>query len=262
MSLAVNASFTELLKHTVHEQRPDLSGNNSFPSRHTSWAFTASTVLSSEFYRTAPWVSAGAHAMASGIGLQRVVAGKHYGGDIAAGGALGILSTEGAYALSRLFFGNHFAVACGDSDLRPALYVTSEVVVPLSRRYDSGFAGTLAGVIPVAERWGLCANLTAASAPLHNGRGAVAAYGWTTLGAVYSAALSSTWEMQASVSVGGGARRLCRTPGGYSAIFAGRPDLRFIWHLTPHFGAGISAGYVVAGDLSAVTAAVSSHILF
>lgn len=262
LSLAVNASLTEIFKHSVHETRPDGDGRNSFPSRHTSWAFTASTVLGSEFYRTAPWVPLAAHAAATGIGLQRVVVGRHYGGDVAAGAALGILSTEAAYALTRVFFRRSAPVATGSSAFTKALYISSDALFATNSRSCSGFAGTVGGIFPISDHWGISIALTAASANMrHKGR-ASAAYGWTSAGAVYSLPLPRAWEMQASVAVGGGARRLCRLETGYKAIFVARPDVHFIWHLTPRFAAGFRAGYLSAGDLSAMTAGVTSNLVF
>lgn len=64
----LNIAVTEGLKHSVHELRPDRSENNSFPSRHTSWVFTASTVLSNELYHYSPWWSVAAQAASSAVG--------------------------------------------------------------------------------------------------------------------------------------------------------------------------------------------------
>ncbi len=262
LSLAINASLTEVLKHTVHETRPDGTGRNSFPSRHTSWAFTASTVLSNEFCRTAPWVGVASHAAAACVGLQRVATGRHYGGDVAAGAALGMLSTEAAYALTRVFFRRSAPAATGNSDFATSLYVSSDAIFATGSRYCSGFAGTLGAVFPLSEHWGLTAALTAASANIRNRGRASAAFGWATAGASYSVPLSATWEMQAVVAVGGGARRLCRVETGYTPVFVVRPDLRFNWHLTPRFAAGVTVGYLTAGNLSAMTAGVTSNMIF
>jgi len=38
-----------LMKHTIHDQRPDGSAYNSFPSGHTAQAFAAATFLSEEY---------------------------------------------------------------------------------------------------------------------------------------------------------------------------------------------------------------------
>ena len=69
-AVVINAAVTEGFKHGVHELRPDRTENNSFPSRHTSWAFTASTVLSNELYRYSPWWSLGAQALSSAVGIR------------------------------------------------------------------------------------------------------------------------------------------------------------------------------------------------
>ena len=104
-SVVINAAFTEVMKHTIKEVRPDRSANNSFPSRHTSWAYTASTVLSNELYRYSPWWSMGAHAVASAVGTQRILAKRHWASDVISGAATGIISTELAYFISRKIYG-------------------------------------------------------------------------------------------------------------------------------------------------------------
>ena len=40
LAVSVNAGMTELLKSSIDEWRPDHSAQDSWPSRHTSWAYT------------------------------------------------------------------------------------------------------------------------------------------------------------------------------------------------------------------------------
>ena len=47
--------LTQILKASVNEMRPDRSDNNSFPSRHASWAFAGASVIANELYWHSPW---------------------------------------------------------------------------------------------------------------------------------------------------------------------------------------------------------------
>ena len=127
-SMAVNALVTELLKGAVHEMRPDRSGNNSFPSRHASWAFAASSVISRELYHRSPWWSVGAQTLASAVGLQRIRSRRHYGSDVVWGAAVGVASTEICYWLTGRIFRRHSRVESCHYDFRPAFAATSETV--------------------------------------------------------------------------------------------------------------------------------------
>jgi Membrane-associated phospholipid phosphatase len=95
------------LKYFFPKERPyayysdSLSGdllaesNQSFPSGHTALAFCAATsfaVLSLELAgdeAATPWLVAGGYALATSVGVLRVVSGNHFIGDVAAGALLG-----------------------------------------------------------------------------------------------------------------------------------------------------------------------------
>ena len=79
----------QLGKAIVHEERPDKSDANSFPSGHTSVAFASATTL----YRRYGWETAlPAYALAALTAVGRVEAKKHYWHDVAAGAAIGTTS--------------------------------------------------------------------------------------------------------------------------------------------------------------------------
>ncbi|MBP7080740.1 MAG: phosphatase PAP2 family protein [Rhodocyclaceae bacterium] len=76
-------------KAIVHEERPDKSDSNSFPSGHTSVAFASATTI----YRRYGWDTAlPAYALAALTAVGRVEAKKHYWHDVAAGAVIGTTS--------------------------------------------------------------------------------------------------------------------------------------------------------------------------
>lgn len=109
MAVGLNAAITEALKNGIKSERPGIDNStDGFPSRHTSWAFTASTILSNEFYRTAPWVVPASQSLAGLMAGTRVYCGAHSSGQVFAGAAVGIVSTEVAYGLGRVLWGGRF----------------------------------------------------------------------------------------------------------------------------------------------------------
>ena len=85
-SAAAGFGAAQGLKQVFPEQRPDGSGNDSFPSGHTATAFAAATSI---LERRGPEEGIPALALASFVGLARVEADKHYWYDVVAGAALG-----------------------------------------------------------------------------------------------------------------------------------------------------------------------------
>ncbi len=104
MSFVVSAGVTYTLKHTVNEWRPDRSDRRSFPSGHATFAFAGATVLHHEFGHVSPWISVGGYTVATLTAADRVRRDRHHWYDVAAGAAVGVLSTELTYFVTdRLF---------------------------------------------------------------------------------------------------------------------------------------------------------------
>jgi len=167
-SVAINAAVTEIFKHSIHELRPDRSGNNSFPSRHTSWAFTASTVLSNELHSYSPWWSLAAQASASVIGIQRISSGRHWGSDVIAGATTGIISTELAYFVSRKIFNSPSPwKSSAFYEFKPTLSISTQAIYwlnsPAGLTFCSGFGSDLRLQLPFSEHWGFSATARASS---------------------------------------------------------------------------------------------------
>lgn len=95
--IAVGATdgMTSWLKDATDRTRPDNSSDRSFPSGHTSAAFSFITLANRnvDSIRMAPAVKpavkAGNLILASGVGWARVEGGRHYPSDVLAGAALG-----------------------------------------------------------------------------------------------------------------------------------------------------------------------------
>jgi hypothetical protein len=90
----VTAGATTLLKDATNRTRPD-GGGKSFPSGHSSSAFSSSTLANRNLNSiTMPEemrmpLQIGNMLLATGVGWARVEAGKHYPSDVLVGAALG-----------------------------------------------------------------------------------------------------------------------------------------------------------------------------
>ena len=161
IGLATNAATTEVLKYSIHEMRPDGSGNNSFPSRHSSWAFAASTLASNYLYRHSPWYSLGAQFIATGIGAQRIVARRHYASDVVAGSLLGIASAELGTFVARKIFGSGSGLSFYDveNDFRTTVSMNTGAAYPLGSPSDAhlcaAYMAAVRAAIPIDGRWGV-----------------------------------------------------------------------------------------------------------
>lgn len=170
VGLVVNAAVTEILKHGINEMRPDRSDNGSFPSRHSSYAFTLASIASHELYTFSPfWVTA-AHTAANAVGMQRVLAEKHYPGDVLSGAAIGIASSEIGYAVSRLMFGaperRHYL-----AENMPGLWAETSALISFGRHgkdiaLGCGIESALRISLPTSEYFGLGASARLRSQPV------------------------------------------------------------------------------------------------
>jgi membrane-associated phospholipid phosphatase len=87
-AMIVNGAYTSILKYSVQRTRPDASNNLSFPSGHTSTAFSLAAVADHHY----GWkIGVPAYVLASGIGLSRIEKDKHYLSDVLAGATIGII---------------------------------------------------------------------------------------------------------------------------------------------------------------------------
>lgn len=85
------------LKYTVGRARPGsnlgayhfepFSGHDSFPSGHTTEAFTLATVISEHYHSI--WIDIGCYGIASAVGYARLEQNDHWASDVLAGAAIG-----------------------------------------------------------------------------------------------------------------------------------------------------------------------------
>ncbi|ENM5720389.1 phosphatase PAP2 family protein [Vibrio mimicus] len=89
LSIATASGVGLVTKSLIDEERPDGSGNDSFPSNHTANAFAAATTLNIRY----GWeVGLPAYGVAALSGVGRVEGNKHYWRDVLAGAVLGTVS--------------------------------------------------------------------------------------------------------------------------------------------------------------------------
>lgn len=96
ISNVVSTGISELLKNTITKTRPN-GDPQSFPSGHTTIAFTNATVLMNEFKETNPVFAYSGYAFATTTGILRMLNNKHYVSDVLVGAGIGILVTQLVY---------------------------------------------------------------------------------------------------------------------------------------------------------------------
>lgn len=115
LGLIITSIIVSLIKPTVGELRPFLvlqhvnllvyeSGKYSFPSGHTSLAFTIATILGLSYKFKNIKLIYIALVIAAIVGFSRVYVGVHYPGDILGGMIIGVLSGLASLKLGDFIF--------------------------------------------------------------------------------------------------------------------------------------------------------------
>jgi len=99
MSQLITNGVVFSVKGWSHEQRPDGSDYQSFPSGHTAEAFANAEFMRQEYKDISPWYGVAGYAMAATTGALRMYNNKHWMSDVVAGAGVGIASTRLAYWL-------------------------------------------------------------------------------------------------------------------------------------------------------------------
>lgn len=105
LALALSTGITQGLKYTVSENRPSRKDDHSFPSGHTSLAYTCATILHREYGYITPWISIGGYGAATITEVLRLQHNAHYISDIFVGAGIGVASTNFAYYLTDRILG-------------------------------------------------------------------------------------------------------------------------------------------------------------
>ena len=110
MANLISSTATQSLKRIIPKERPN-GRFHSFPSGHTTLAFTNACVLYNEFHNTAPVIAYSGYAFAVTTGLFRMMNNAHWMSDVLVGAGIGILSAELVYYFEPLKNFNPFEKA-------------------------------------------------------------------------------------------------------------------------------------------------------
>lgn len=263
---AVNTAFVESFKEYVHEMRPNGEDNHSFPSRHTAWAFTASTVVASNLYKVSPWIPFVAQAGASGMGLQRVGCRAHWGSDVVMGASIGIISTEVSNIVCRRIFGepNPYNSQL-DNLFRPSLSMVSRAVYHFDSDICTGFATGIDFRMPLHDVWGLAAGVDAEASPVKK-EDCYFAPLWTFTALAGPMVHLSTplCPVAFELALQCGAARLCKADGWRTRSWAFTGDLSaaLSWQLTRQFATRFTTDLRLTSSHTALGLSVASVVVF
>lgn len=95
-SIILTLGVVNILKYSTQVLRPDNSSENSFPSGHTSFAFTLAEVLHQEF-KDKPLVYISGYALATTVGAMRILNNRHWFSDVMVGAGIGMVATKLIY---------------------------------------------------------------------------------------------------------------------------------------------------------------------
>jgi hypothetical protein len=107
ISNALTIAIIQGMKHIILKTRPDGSAY-SFPSGHTSFAFTNATVLYNEFKNSSPFIAYSGYFFASTTGTFRILNDKHWLSDVLTGAGIGIIIANLVYYFEPLKSFNPF----------------------------------------------------------------------------------------------------------------------------------------------------------
>jgi hypothetical protein len=97
LSNLIAQGVTQSLKRIVSYPRPNDEDNHSFPSGHSTLAFTNATLLHEEYGQRSVLYSIGGYGVATAVGTMRVLNNKHWAADVLFGAGVGIGATKIVY---------------------------------------------------------------------------------------------------------------------------------------------------------------------
>jgi hypothetical protein len=117
-SMLVSEGIATGLKYSTHMLRPDGSAHNSFPSGHTTSAFTGAELLNQEYGGTSVLYSVFGYGTASATGFMRLMNNRHWMSDVLVGAGVGMLSTKAVYAIYPVLKKKYFHPRVSDAYLK------------------------------------------------------------------------------------------------------------------------------------------------
>jgi len=101
----IMAAAVYSLKYSTHVERPDGSDNQSFPSTHVAQAFVAAVFIDKELRSKSILFPIAGYAIASAVGVMRILNNDHWTSDVLIGAGIGMLSMHAAYWTHRYKWG-------------------------------------------------------------------------------------------------------------------------------------------------------------
>ena len=109
LSIIITNFITYRLKLITQKKRPNgIDDLKSFPSGHTSLAFTNASVLYQEFKNSSPLLAYSGYVFATTTGVYRIMNNAHWISDVLVGAGIGILVTEIIYLFDPIIKWNPF----------------------------------------------------------------------------------------------------------------------------------------------------------
>lgn len=116
IAILVSDFVTFRLKKWINKRRPNGGDDlQSFPSGHTSFAFTNAGILYQEFKDTSPYLAYSGYAIATATGAFRVMNNAHWISDVIVSAGIGIFVTELVYLFDPIIKWNPFIKVKGVS---------------------------------------------------------------------------------------------------------------------------------------------------
>lgn len=97
LSNIIAQGVTQSLKRIVRYPRPNGEDNHSFPSGHSTTAFTNATILHEEYGQRSVFYSIGGYGTATAVGTLRILNNHHWLADVLMGAGIGIGATKIVY---------------------------------------------------------------------------------------------------------------------------------------------------------------------
>ncbi len=98
-SMLVSVGISTGLKYATKMLRPDGSSYNSFPSGHTTSAFTGAELMNQEYKSQSILYPIFGYTVASATGMMRMMNNRHWLSDVLVGAGIGMISTKLVYAV-------------------------------------------------------------------------------------------------------------------------------------------------------------------